>query len=157
MPYRAVDLGATSIDDVQKNILVDAAESMPLPLIAGLLNNEFATPAFVETVLEIYKYSAEKKCRFLFSMPDGLVLLDTNVKNPAEFYAIAANKPKVHQDGNSRIVIWRAIDNNGDWSIERKFSNTTKQLELYAARRLNKDLENVIGVLRVSQRVLVVF
>jgi len=121
---------------------------MPLAPIAVVLKEEFGSEKFLDAAKEIYKFTFENQIRALISADDGKVVIDT--AKDISFYTLA-NQGLVHENAHNDPAVLRAVFSDDlKWTYQKKYSQTTKQRSLYAARRMGKCSEDFYGTIRVS-------
>ena len=124
-------------------------EGFPVDLIAELITNPVGSEKHLAAVGKAIEYATVKKSRFLLSVGDLDIVLDTF--RPASFH-IEANKGKIHPTGWNRAVMSRAANSEcPEFFTEVKQSNTTGLKEIYVAIRVGESRENIVAVIRASK------
>jgi hypothetical protein len=124
-------------------------DNFPVEIIAELLTNPVGSEKALIAVRKAIEYSKLTNTRFLLSVGDLDIVLDTF--RPDSFH-IDANKGKIHPTGWNRAVMSRAANSEcPEYFTEVKQSNTTGLKELYLAIRIGESRENIVAVIRGSK------
>lgn len=124
-------------------------ENFPIDIIADLLSNPVGSEKALTAVKKAKEYAVLTGTRIILAAADQEVVLDT-------FKAVeqhsAADRKKIHDSGWQRGVMIKAAQSKCvQYFTEQKLSGTTGLKEIYVAVRIGLDVENIIGVIRMSK------